>query len=199
MFRKKSPQPIVVDWVIVGLGNPGPEHSGTRHNVGFDVIDALSEKFRIKIDKAKHKARLGIGQIDGTGVVFVKPMTYMNVSGQAVMPILKEYGLKPSNLLVISDDLDMNVGRVRLKPKGSAGGHNGHKSIIQALGTEDYPRLKIGIHSDKRSETIDFVLSKFTPEERVDIQQAIKKSLGGIQVLVTEGLERGLNALNEGS
>lgn len=199
MFRKKAPEPISIEWVIVGLGNPGPEYSGTRHNVGFDLIDALSESYRIKIDKAKHKARIGVGKIDDVGVVLVKPMTYMNVSGQAVAPILKEYGIQPANLLVISDDLDMNVGRVRLKPKGSAGGHNGHKSIMQSLGTQDYPRLKIGIHSERRSETVDFVLSKFSPEERVDIQDAIKKSVKGIKVLVSEGLERGLNALNEGS
>jgi peptidyl-tRNA hydrolase, PTH1 family len=199
MFRKKAPEPIIIEWVIVGLGNPGPEYSGTRHNVGFEAIDGLAEAFRIKIDKAKHKARIGIGKIDDVGVVLVKPMTYMNVSGQAVVPILKEHGIDPSHLLVISDDLDMNIGRVRLKPKGSAGGHNGHKSIMQSLGTQEYPRLKIGIHSENRSETVDFVLSKFTPEEKVDIQDAIKKSVKGIKILVSEGLERGLNALNEGS
>ena len=197
MFRKKPEPPLLIDWLIVGLGNPGPEYAGTRHNVGFDVIDALANANKIKIDKAKHKARLGVGKINDVGVVLVKPMTFMNVSGQAIAPLLKEYGLKAENLLVIADDLDMEVGRLRLKPKGGSGGHNGHKSIISAIGTEEYPRLKIGIHSERRNETVDFVLSKFHPEERVDIDQGVKKAVKGIAVLVYEGLERGLNALNE--
>ncbi len=197
MFRKKPEPPLLIDWLIVGLGNPGPEYAGTRHNVGFDVIDALANANKIKIDKAKHKARLGVGKINDVGVVLVKPMTFMNVSGQAIAPLLKEYGLKAENLLIIADDLDMEVGRLRLKSKGGSGGHNGHKSIISAIGTEEYPRLKIGIHSERRNETVDFVLSKFHPEERVDIDQAVKKAVKGIAVLVYEGLERGLNALNE--
>ena len=197
MFRKKPEPPLLIDWLIVGLGNPGPEYAGTRHNVGFDVIDALANANKIKIDKAKHKARLGVGKINDVGVVLVKPMTFMNVSGQAIAPLLKEYGLKAENLLIIADDLDMEVGRLRLKSKGGSGGHNGHKSIISAIGTEEYPRLKIGIHSERRNETVDFVLSKFHPEERVDIDQAVKKAVKGIIVLVYEGLERGLNALNE--
>lgn len=198
MFRKKSPTPVNVEWLIVGLGNPGPEYAKTRHNVGFDVIEALSDKFRIKIDKAKHNARIGLGEIEGTGVVLAKPMTFMNKSGQSVAPLMREHGLTPEKVLIITDDLDLNVGRVRLKPKGSSGGHNGHKSLIAALGTEEYPRIKIGIHSEKRNETVDFVLSKFHPEERPDIEKAIQRSVEGVRILMINGLERAQNVINEG-
>jgi peptidyl-tRNA hydrolase, PTH1 family len=197
MFRKKPSPPVNVEWLIVGLGNPGPEYNRTRHNVGFDCIDALGEAFKIKIDKAKHRARYGIGSVDGVGVALIKPMTFMNASGQSVKPMLQEFSLKPDRILIIADDLDMVVGRVRLKPKGSAGGHNGHKSLIAALGTEDYARLKIGIGSEKRGETVDFVLSKFHPEERVDIDQAIKRCIRGIESLTSEGIEKALNVINE--
>jgi peptidyl-tRNA hydrolase, PTH1 family len=199
MFRKKPSPPVNVEWLVVGLGNPGPEYARTRHNVGFDVIDAFAEAHKIKIDKAKHRARYGLGNVDGIGVALAKPMTFMNASGQSVVPLLREFGLTAANLLVITDDLDLDVGRTRLKPKGGAGGHNGHKSIINSIGTQDYPRLKIGIHSERRDETIDFVLSRFHPEERTDIDRAIRKSIDGIETLLSSGLERALNVINEGS
>lgn len=197
MFRRK-PQPVInVEWLIVGLGNPGAEYARTRHNVGFDVIEELASRHKIKINKAKHRARIGVGEIDGTGVALAMPLTFMNNSGQSVAPMMREYGLKPERVLIVSDDLDMDLARVRLKPKGGSGGHNGHKSIIKNLGTEEYPRLKIGIHSDKRDETVDFVLSRFTPEERVDINNAVKKSAESIEVIVTQGLELALSRTNE--
>lgn len=197
MFRRK-PQPVInVEWLIVGLGNPGAEYARTRHNVGFDVIEELASRHKIKINKAKHRARIGVGEIDGTGVALAMPLTFMNNSGQSVAPMMREYGLKPERVLIVSDDLDMDLARVRLKPKGGSGGHNGHKSIIKNLGTEEYPRLKIGIHSEKRDETVDFVLSRFTPEERVDINNAVKKSAESIEVIVTQGLELALSRTNE--
>lgn len=198
MFRRKPQPPTSVEWVIAGLGNPGPEYAHTRHNVGFDLIDVLADKHRIKIDRAKHKARIGVGTIDGVGVALVKPLTFMNLSGQALAPILREYGVKPDHLVVIADELDFPVGKVRMKPKGGSAGHNGHKSIIHSLGTDEYPRIRIGIHSERRNETIDFVLSKFHPEERVDIDAAIRKAIAGIEMLVESGVERALNIVNEG-
>lgn len=197
MFRRKLQPVINVEWLIVGLGNPGAEYARTRHNVGFDVIEELASRHKIKINKAKHRARIGVGEIDGTGVALAMPLTFMNNSGQSVAPMMREYGLKPERVLIVSDDLDMDLARVRLKPKGGSGGHNGHKSIIKNLGTEEYPRLKIGIHSDKRDETVDFVLSRFTPEERVDINNAVKKSAESIEVIVTQGLELALSRTNE--
>lgn len=197
MFRRKPQPPVSVEWVIAGLGNPGPEYARTRHNVGFDLIDALAEKHKIKIDKAKHKARFGLGTIEGVGVALVKPMTFMNLSGQAIAPILREFAVKPDHLLVIADELDFPVGKVRMKPKGGTAGHNGHKSIKASLGTEEYPRIRIGIHSENRNDTVDFVLAKFHPEERVDIDQVIGQSIRGIETLLSEGLERALNIINE--
>ena len=198
MFRRKPQPPVNVEWVIAGLGNPGPEYAHTRHNVGFDLIDELAKEHSIKIDRAKHRSRYGVGTIDGVGVALVKPMTFMNLSGQELLPILREFGVKPDHLLVIADELDFPVGKVRMKPKGSSAGHNGHKSIIQSLGTEDYPRIRIGIHAESRKETIDFVLAKFHPEERVDINLAIRKAIQGIETMVSDGVERALNVINEG-
>ena len=197
MFRKKPPAvTLPPEWLIVGLGNPGPEYRGTRHNVGFDVIDLLADRHRIKLDKRKHRARFGVGLVGDTWAVLVKPLTYMNLSGQAVAPLAREYGIKPERILVIADDLDLDVGRVRLKPKGSAGGHNGHKSLIQLLGTQDYPRLKIGIGSVGREKTIDHVLNPFHPDERDTIRVAIARAADGVETTISQGLEAGLNSVN---
>ena len=198
MFRKKPQQlQFDIEWVIVGLGNPGPEYARTRHNVGFDAIEEFASKHNIKLDRGKHKARIGTGQIDGVGVALVKPMTYMNLSGQSIAPTLREFGVKPDHLIVIADELDFPVGKVRMKPKGGSAGHNGHKSIIQSLGTDEYARIRVGIHSEERGETIDFVLSKFHPDERVDIDRAIAKTIDGIEAALSGGIERALIAINE--
>lgn len=198
MFRKK-PQPVLQpQWLVVGLGNPGPQYRGTRHNVGFAVIEALSEQFRIKLDKAKHQSRYGIGMIGDTPVLLVKPLTFMNNSGRAVAPLAKEFGITPDRVLVVADDLDLNLGRVRLKPQGSSGGHNGHKSIIASLGTTEYPRLKIGIGSVARNETIDHVLNPFHPDERDAINDALKRAEKGVIAIVEIGLEAGMNVVNVG-
>jgi len=198
MFRRKPTPPVNVEWIIAGLGNPGPEYAKTRHNVGFDLVDALADKHKIKIDRAKHKSRYGVGTIGGVGVVLVKPMTFMNMSGQALAPLLREFGLKPDRLLVVADELDLPVGKVRMKPKGGTAGHNGHKSIKHSLGTEEYPRIRIGINSENRNDTIDFVLAKFHPEERVDINQVIEQSIRGVEVMLADGVERAVNVINEG-
>jgi PTH1 family peptidyl-tRNA hydrolase len=121
----------------------------------------------------------------------------MNLSGQAVAPLLKEFSLKPDRLLIVADELDLPLGRLQLKPKGGTAGHNGHKSIKALIGTEDYPRLRFGINSDRKEETIDFVLSKFHPEERPDIQQLLRKAITGIETLVEQGIERAQNVVNE--
>ena len=182
--------------LIVGLGNPGAEYRGTRHNVGFEVIDLLAERHRIKMDRSKHFARVGHGVIEGHAVVLVKPLTFMNLSGRSVGPLAKQHALAPERVLVVADDLDMVVGRVRFKPKGSAGGHNGHKSIIAALRSQDYPRIKIGIGSVDRSETIDHVLSAFSRDERPSINDAVKRAAEGCEKAVSEGIERAIAWVN---
>lgn len=182
--------------MVVGLGNPGPEYRGTRHNVGFDVVDVLAERHRIKLDRSKHQARYGVGKVGDSVVLLVKPMTFMNLSGRAVAPLAREFQLLPDRILVVADDLDLPVGRLRLKPKGSAGGHNGHKSLIASLGTQDYPRLKIGIGSVDRSETIGHVLGAFRGEERDVMLREIQRSADGIERVVHAGLEAGMNEVN---
>ncbi len=195
MFRRKQEAPVPSpSWLMVGLGNPGAEYLGTRHNVGFEVIDHLADQLRIKLNVRKHRAVYALGDLDGTDVCLAKPMTYMNLSGQAIAGILKSFGLNPSRLLVISDDLDLDVGRVRMKPKGGAGGHNGHRSIIQALGSSEYARIKIGI--GKSGPAVDHVLSRFTREERPLIDEAIIIAQEGCFVAVREGVDAALSAVN---
>lgn len=199
MFRKKPPAPTLPpEWLVVGLGNPGPEYKGTRHNVGFELIDRLAERNKIKLDRSKHQARLGVGTLFETSVVLVKPLTFMNLSGRAVAPLMREYGLKPDRVLVIADDTDLPPGRVRLRAEGSAGGHNGHKSLIQTLGTQTYPRLKIGIGRTSKDETIDHVLGPFHPDERPDIDAAFKRCEAAIETLFLRGMEAAMQEANGG-
>jgi PTH1 family peptidyl-tRNA hydrolase len=194
MFFKKPKVAVQPAWLIVGLGNPGGEYRGTRHNVGWEVIDLLAEKYRIKMDRAKHQARIGAGAIDETPVMLVKPLTYMNLSGRAVAPIMREANLTPQNVLVIADDMDLEVGKVRLRMKGSPGGHNGHKSLKQSLHTEEYPRLKIGI-GHGGSGSIDHVLSPFSRDERSDMDRAVRLCAEGVLALITSGENGALKVL----
>ena len=199
MFRKKPPAPTLPpEWLIVGLGNPGPEYRGTRHNVGFEFIDRLAEERKIKLDRSKHQARYGVGTLFDTSVVLVKPLTFMNLSGRAVAPLLREYGLETDRLLVVADDTDLPPGKVRLRPEGSAGGHNGHKSLIQSLGTQTYARLKIGIGRTSKDETIDHVLGPFRPDERPDIDAALRRCEKAIEALFHRGIEAAMQDANGG-
>jgi PTH1 family peptidyl-tRNA hydrolase len=191
--RKKTAalQPVAL---IVGLGNPGPEYRGTRHNVGFEAIDRLAAQHKIKLKTTKHKAIFGVGEINGTAVALAKPLTYMNLSGQAVKPLLGLFSLQPDQILVIADDLDLEVGVIKMKPGGSSGGHKGHKSLIQMLATEDYARIKLGI--GKGGQTIDHVLGRFKPDERTDIDKAIKRAQEGAELFVTSGRDSAMNHVN---
>lgn len=196
LFRKKA-TPIATPptHMIVGLGNPGPEYAGTRHNVGFDVVEALARDAGRKIDGRKHKAVFGLAEIDGICVLLVRPLTFMNLSGHAVAALAREHRIALDKILVVADDLDLEVGRVRLKPKGGAGGHNGHRSIIQSLGTSDYPRLRIGIGKGSDA-TIEHVLSRFKPDEREAIQGAIAVAVEACRRWLTEGVERTASWVN---
>ena len=197
MFRKKPPGPTLPPaWLVVGLGNPGPEYRGTRHNVGFELIDRLGERYKIKLDRSKHQARYGVGTLFETSVVLVKPLTFMNLSGKAVAPLMRDYGLTPERVLVVADDTDLPPGRVRLRPEGSAGGHNGHKSLIQSLGTPNYPRLKIGIGRTAKDETVDHVLGPFRPDERPDIDAALRRCESAIETLFHHGVEAAMQEAN---
>ncbi len=174
--------------MIVGLGNPGPEYKGTRHNVGFEVLELLSSKHKIKLDRSKHKAQFGIGMLGSCPVILVKPLTYMNLSGQAVAPFAKEHGIPPDRILVVTDDLDLPVGKTRFRTQGSAGGHNGHKSLIHSLGTTEYPRIKIGIGKGA-DNTIDHVLGRFHPDEFPDVRRSVERAMEGCERWVEDGAD----------
>jgi peptidyl-tRNA hydrolase len=164
--------------MIVGLGNPGSEYAHTRHNMGFEVVDRLAERYQIRLDHSKFKALFGKGQMDGNDVLLVKPLTYMNASGEAVSPLLRFYKLVPNDLLVIQDDMDLPIGRIRLRHKGSSGGHNGIKSLILQLGTENFARIKIGVGHSERTQTavVNYVLSQFSGEDRMMIDDAFERA-----------------------
>lgn len=151
--------------LIVGLGNPGLSYMKTRHNIGFVFLDEIIKKYNFKIDKEKFSGKYTIEQINDEKIIFLKPQTYMNLSGESISKFVEFYKIKTEDILVIYDDIDLDVGRIRLKRKGSSGGHNGVENIIECLGTENFNRLKIGISKDELIDTKDYVLGKFTEED----------------------------------
>lgn len=195
--RKPKPPPEPPEWLIVGLGNPGPEYRGTRHNVGFEVIDELMDRHRIRLTERRHRALYGAGRVKGVAVVLVKPMTYMNLSGEAVAALAREYRLPVERVLVVADDLDLSTGVVRIRRKGSAGGHRGHASIIASLGSEDYPRIKIGI--GKEGEAADHVLSRFRRDEIPLVGSALDRAADACEVVVTDGLDEAMRRIHSGA
>lgn len=184
-------------WMVVGLGNPGPEYAGTRHNLGFEVIDALAQSAKVKLNTRQHRAVFGPATIGGESVLLVKPMTFMNLSGQAIAPLARAKGIKPERILVLADELDLALGQLRLRAKGSAGGHNGHRSLIASLGTQEYPRIKLGVGKTDRSQTIDFVLGRFDPEERVLANEAVGRACQIVELVVSAGLDRALSTYQQ--
>lgn len=196
MFRRKPREAIEPEWLIVGLGNPGPEYSGTRHNVGFEVVERLAKRTGVKLDRSKHRSRYGLARIGGVGLALARPMTYMNLSGQAVAPLLREFRLGPERLLAIADETDLPLGRIRLRPGGGAGGHNGHKSLIASLGTQDYGRLRLGIGRVGKEETVDHVLGRFDSHERLDAERMIERAVEAVVLLLEVGMERAMAEVN---
>lgn len=183
-------------FVIVGLGNPGKEYAGTRHNVGFDTIDCLAHNNNISMNKVKYKAVIGEGRINNQKVILVKPQTYMNLSGRSLREIVNFYKLDMEDLIVIYDDIDTDVGKIRIRKKGSAGSHNGMKSIIYEIVSDKFPRIRIGIGKQKYGNLADFVLGKFSKEERQWIDLAIKKAAEAVEILIKEGIEITMNRYN---
>lgn len=151
--------------LIVGLGNPGREYEKTRHNIGFMAIDRIVDSLGIEFDKNKFNGSYCVGNIDGEKVMFLKPLEYMNLSGNVIGRFVKFFDIDISDILIIHDDLDMDLGRIKLRPQGSSGGHNGLKNIEANLGTKEYKRVKIGISNDKRFDTKDYVLGKFSSDD----------------------------------
>lgn len=184
-------------YIIAGLGNPGRKYEGTRHNVGFDAIDCLSQQHGIKVSKIKFKALLGEGFISNKKVILVKPQTYMNLSGESIRDILDWYKVSPDHLIVIFDDVDIPFGEIRVKRKGSAGTHNGMKSIIYQLKDDNFPRVKIGIGKPPEEwELSDFVLSGFSREERKIINDSIEKAARAVTTIIEDGIDAAMNLFN---
>jgi PTH1 family peptidyl-tRNA hydrolase len=183
--------------LIVGLGNPGPKYENTRHNVGFRVIDALADRLRVSSFSREHDATVGWSQHKNQKIGLAKPLTFMNRSGDAVAPLCDYNNLSPSDLLIIVDDLDLPVGTIRLRAKGSSGGHNGLEHVAQRLGTTAFPRLRVGIGSDfNDGEQVDYVLSPFTPDQRQPIQEAVEDAVEAVLTTVRQDLPAAMNQFN---
>ena len=184
--------------MIAGLGNPGKEYVNTRHNAGFEVIDALIEKYNIGGPDIKHKAMVGKGVIQGVRVLLVKPLTYMNLSGESIRTLADYYKIDVSQeLIVISDDISLPPGQLRIRKRGSAGGHNGLKNIIKMLGTESFQRIRMGVgEKPKEYELIDWVLGHFQAEERKAMDDAVEKAVRAIELMLTEGTDAAMNEFN---
>jgi PTH1 family peptidyl-tRNA hydrolase len=182
-------------WLIAGLGNPGRKYAKTRHSVGFMVADDLTERYGIEL-REKELYRLGKGSIEGYEIVLMEPLTFMNRSGLAVRDVMKRYGVGPENLIVIHDDIDMETGKLKIREKGSSGGHKGVESIIQSIGTREFIRVKVGIGRGEDIPVEDYVLSKFRKEEAPLIRDAIQRASDAVSTIVKDGVKKAMNAFN---
>ena len=184
-------------YLIAGLGNPSRTYEGTRHNIGFTMIDAIGNKFGIDVTTKKHKALVGRGMIDGMRVILAKPQTYMNLSGESIREITDFYKIEPENIIIIYDDISLDVGQLRIRKKGSAGGHNGVKNIIAHLGTQDFPRIKVGIGNKPEGwDLADYVLSKYTKAEQEALEEASEGVIGAVKLMLADDIEAAMNKYN---
>ncbi len=182
--------------LIVGLGNPGMEYSKTRHNAGFLLMDRVAEKLGFTFDKSKCKALYGIYRKNGEKYIFAKPQTYMNLSGEAVRSLMKFYDISEEDLLVIHDDLDLPLGKIRLRRQGSSGGQKGMGNIIDLLGTQKIDRIRIGISNDKTVDTKDYVLGRFSKEEMKEFEEAIEKAADAVIYSLDHPFEEVMSRFN---
>lgn len=185
-------------FLIAGLGNPDKRYERTRHNVGFDTIDALAERFHISVSEKKHKALCGTGVIEGIKVLLVKPQTYMNLSGDSIAEIVNFYKLDPEEeMLVIFDDISLAPGNIRVRKKGSAGGHNGVKSIIARTGTQNFMRIKVGVGEKPEGwDLADYVLGRFGEEDRQKVEEAIGEAVDAAVLMVQGQVDAAMNHFN---
>ena len=196
-FRKKKPEPAgPVDFLIVGLGNPGKKYEGTRHNAGFIALEALAEKLNVKVNRVKFKAYVGEASLEGRRVLLMMPQTFMNLSGESVVEAMRFYKLKPEQVLVMLDDITLPVGTIRIRRKGSDGGQRGMRSIITLSGSEQFLRIKIGVGQKPRPDydLAAWVLSKFTGEEAAKMVDAVQNAADAACKIVEGNLDGAMNA-----
>ena len=193
MFGKKS-----ADWLIVGLGNPGKEYEKTRHNAGWRAIDLLADKLSCKIDKAKFQGMYGQTKYAGGKLFLLKPLTYMNLSGKSVLQLSAYFHVPPQRIIVLFDDISLEPGRLRIRADGSAGGHNGIKSIIAELGSQEFPRVKIGVGAKKNEQQVlaDWVLSAFSPGEEKALVSALDRAADAALCIIDKGIPEAANRYN---
>ena len=183
--------------IIVGLGNPGKEYENTRHNLGFLAINKVSEKLDIPLNKDRLQGKIGLGKYNGEKILLVKPQTFMNLSGDCVVKVLKFYKATEQDLIVIYDDIDIEVGSIRVKPSGSPGTHNGMKDITQKLGTKEFARVRIGSGKPEIGKDLaDYVLSTFRKEEAKDIQNAVNNASDAVIEILENGISKAMNKFN---
>ena len=183
--------------LIVGLGNPTKQYEGTRHNVGFETIDRIAAENQIRVEEKKHKALYGSGYIEGEKVILAKPQTFMNLSGESVRELSDYYKIPAENIIVIYDDISLDVGQIRIRKKGSAGGHNGLKNIIKMLGHDTFIRVRMGVgEKPKNFDLADYVLGHFPAEERSIMDEAAKTAAEAIRMIITENADAAMNHFN---
>jgi PTH1 family peptidyl-tRNA hydrolase len=204
LFSKQQPdriEPVAKMKTVVGLGNPGPQYARNRHNLGFQIVDILAQRHGIELSKMQNKARIGDGWIQRNGmrekILLIKPLTYMNSSGEAVAPLARYYDIDPADMLVVVDDIDLASATLRLRPNGSSGGQNGIKSIIQRIGTQEFPRLRIGVgRPPGRMDPAAFVLQNFTAQEEEIFGPLRERAADAIESWIFEGVEAAMNRYN---
>ena len=186
-------------YIIAGLGNPKKEYDNTRHNIGFAMIDALADKYNINVMDVKHKAITGKGIISGQKVILAKPLTFMNLSGESIRQLTDYYKVDPeTEVIIISDDISLPPGLIRVRKKGSAGGHNGLKNIIQQLGTEGFRRIRIGVgEKPKGYDLADYVLGHFSKEEQPFMKEGIEKAIGALEMILSDDIDCAMNEYNK--
>ena len=187
-----------IQWLVVGLGNPGSKYESTRHNMGFLAVDKLAQNEKLKFNKLRFKAWTATWEVNGEKILLMKPQTYMNLSGESVGEAARFYKIPADHVLVISDDISLPAGKLRIRASGSAGGHNGLKNIIQHLGTDKFPRIKVGVGSPQQAgfDTVDWVIGKPMGEDQKVIIEALDKAVAAVPVLIGQGIDRAMSRFN---
>ena len=184
-------------YIIVGLGNPEPEYSNTRHNMGFDTINKIAKKYNIEFSKTKFKGIYGTGTIEGEKVILLKPQTFMNLSGESIKEIIDFYKLNTDNLIIIYDDIDIEPGIIKLRKTGGPGTHNGMKSVIKEIGTEKFPRVRVGIGKpEHKGDSINYVIGKIPEEDRVILDKSTDLARDAVIEIIKNGMDKAMNLFN---